>query len=258
MFNPSIATQLKTQYQSNYPYPYMIIDNFFDESILESSLEELKNFNWWGHDSSQYGMEVNKYLTPWCDNNLIELERDCPISRYVLKYLNSKKTLSFLEELTGIDELIPDDIFFGGGIHKITNGGKLAVHADYSYHRITNYHRRINLLLYLNKDWKPEYGGNLELWTPDMKNCVAEIEPIFNRAVIFNITNKALHGHPVALNTPPDVARYSFALYYFTKDRPQEEVELNERSGDKSSVLWVESPEETIQRKESNSGPFKF
>ena len=258
MFNQSLAKQLKSHYQSNYPYPYMVIDNFFDESILETALDELKNFKYWGYDPTQTVMEVNKFMTPWDQSNLPELERDCPIARYVLKYLNSEKSLSFLQELTGIDDLIPDNLFMGGGVHKITNGGKLAVHADYSYHRITQYHRRVNLLLYLNKDWKPEYGGNLELWEPDMSKKVADIEPIFNRAVIFNITNKALHGHPIPLNTPPDVARYSFALYYFTKDRPQEEIEANQREGDQSSVMWIETPEETIIREKNNSGPFKF
>lgn len=258
MFNKDLAKHLSSFYQSNYPYPYIVIDNFFEEHILEKSLEELKKFPYWGWDPNQTVMEVNKFMTPWCENNLIELEQHAPVSRYVLDYLNSKETLSYLTELTGIQDLIPDNTFLGGGVHKIENGGKLAVHADYSYHRNTKYHRRINLLLYLNKDWKKEYGGNLELWKPDMSECIADIEPIYNRAVIFNITNKALHGHPLPLNTPPGVARYSFALYYFTKDRPQEEIEANMRDGDQSSVMWVEEPIQTEKRLNSENGPFKF
>jgi hypothetical protein len=44
-----------------------------------------------------------------------------------------------------------------------------------------------------------------------------EVEPIFNRAVIFSIED-APHGHPIPLNTPEDVYRYSLALYYFTDE----------------------------------------
>jgi hypothetical protein len=248
MIDYTLSSKIKTQYKSVYPFPHIIIDNFFDENILNKSLEELKSFEDWGFDHSQRDMEVNKFMTPWCSENLIELENAAPISRYILDYLNSPEVLKFLSELTGIENLIPDNTFFGGGIHKISKGGKLAVHADYSFHRNTGHHRRINLLLYLNKNWQSEWNGNLELWSPDMSKKIADIEPLFNRAVIFNITNDALHGHPKPLNTPENVDRYSFALYYFTENRPKEEIERNLRDGDQSSVLWVETPEETVKR----------
>jgi hypothetical protein len=90
-----------------------------------------------------------------------------------------------------------------------------------------------------------------------MSECIADIEPYFNRAVIFNITNKALHGHPKPLSCPEGKSRYSFALYYFTKDRPEDEIELNMRDGDMTSVLWKESPKETVERLNSDD-IFKF
>ena len=70
---------------------------------------------------------------------------------------------------------------------------------------------------------KEEWGGNLELWEKDMSKCCVQVPPLFNRAVIFRITDDAFHGHPHPLNTPKEVDRLSLALYYYTKDRPENE-----------------------------------
>lgn len=253
MIDYSLASKIKTQYRHAFPYPHIVIDNFIDQDILKSAHSEIKNYNGWTSDLSQYEMEVNKFNTPWSEENIKQLENEAPISRYILKYLYSKPVMNFLTELTGIEDLIPDDTFFGGGIHKINRGGQLAVHADYSYHRHSGLHRRINLLLYMNDGWQKEWGGNLELWKNDMSERIADIEPYFNRAVIFNITNNALHGHPKPLACPENVSRYSFALYYFTKERPEEEIKINMRDGDMTSVMWKESPRETIHRVNSHN-----
>lgn len=253
MIDYSLASKIKTQYRNAFPYPHIVIDNFIDPHILKTAHTEIKKYKSWGHDASQDIMEVNKFYTPWSEENIQELENEAPVSRYILRYLYSKPVMDFLTELTGIEGLIPDDSFFGGGIHKINRGGQLAVHADYSFHRYSGLHRRINLLLYMNDGWQKEWGGNLELWKPDMSERIADIEPYFNRAVIFNITNQALHGHPKPLDCPENVSRYSFALYYFTKERPEEEIQMNMRDGDMTSVMWKETPKETIDRDNSNN-----
>lgn len=258
MFNIELAKQLKKHYTSNYPYPYIVIDNFFDENLLEKSLQELNVYDDWGTDLSQDEFEVNKFFSPWSESNKQNFANAAPITNYNLDFMNSKPVIDFLQELTDIKDLQPDPTLWGGGVHKINKGGQLAVHADYSYHRQTGLHRRLNLLLYLNKDWKKEYEGCLELWSPDMKDLVAEIEPVFNRAVIFNITNDALHGHPKPLNPPEGRSRLSYALYYFTKERPEEEIIKNQRDGDVTSVLWREHPSQSIQRRNSLDDLFKF
>jgi Rps23 Pro-64 3,4-dihydroxylase Tpa1-like proline 4-hydroxylase len=128
--------------------------------------------------------------------------------------------LKYLEELTGISNLVGDELLMGGGLHKITSGGKLAVHKDYNVHPIKKMYRRLNLLIYLNRDWKKEWGGNLELWDKDYTRPQVSVEPLFNRAVIFTISENSLHGHPTPLNTPENVSRNSIALYYFTEVNP--------------------------------------
>ena len=118
--------------------------------------------------------------------------------------------------MTGIQDLISDPYFRGGGLHNISRGGKLGVHIDFNKHQKYNLDRRLNLLLYLNKDWEEEFGGHIELWDSGMKQCIKKILPIFNRMVIFNTTETSFHGHPEPLNCPADRSRKSLALYYYT------------------------------------------
>jgi len=217
---------LSAEYLANKPFPHIIIDNFFDSSILSAAEEELQSFESWGWDNTDYvkNHQVNKLFTPWNDDSFKLLSDKAPNATFVMSYLNSQFTLNFLEKLTGINDLLADHSLGGGGVHKISTGGKLDVHIDFNWHEQMLAHRRINLLLYLNKNWQQEWGGNLELWGKDSTSKDVDIQPIFNRAVIFNITDESYHGHPIPLNTPPDVHRLSFAMYYFTKERPHEEI----------------------------------
>lgn len=96
-------------------------------------------------------------------------EQDMPLfTRYFLYCLNSGSFLKFLEQLTGIRNLIGDPQFEGGGLHQIVSGGKLAIHADFNKHSCFTLDRRLNMLIYLNKGWKEEYGGHFELWNRSM------------------------------------------------------------------------------------------
>jgi len=126
--------------------------------------------------------------------------------------------------VTGIENLIPDPTFEGGGLHQIPRGGKLAMHADFNKHRRFGLDRRLNALLYLNKDWREDYGGHLELWNRDMTQCEAKILPVYNRLAVFGTTDFTFHGHPNPLQCPEGMTRKSLALYYFTNGRPAEEV----------------------------------
>ncbi|MCB9285156.1 MAG: 2OG-Fe(II) oxygenase [Lewinellaceae bacterium] len=139
--------------------------------------------------------------------------------------LNSQPFLEFLQNLTGIKEtLIPDPYFEGGGYHQIKPGGFLKVHVDFHKHKMMDLDRRVNVLVYLNEDWKEEYGGHFELWERDMSQCVTRIAPLFNRMAIFSTTDYSWHGHPDPLACPPDRSRRSLALYYYTNGRPASDV----------------------------------
>jgi Rps23 Pro-64 3,4-dihydroxylase Tpa1-like proline 4-hydroxylase len=224
MINLELSKQLSTQYHEAKPFPHIVIDKFLPETILNSVLDEFnKNENWW-YDRVKWTepYQVNKFYWPYDIETANNLPNDLPTISALVNYLNSPVMLKYLEELTGIDNLISDELLMGGGLHKITSGGKLAVHKDYNVHPMKKIYRRLNLLIYLNKDWKQEWEGNLELWDKDHTKLEVSVEPLFNRAVIFTISDDSLHGHPVPLNTPKNVSRNSIALYYFTEVNPSD------------------------------------
>jgi Rps23 Pro-64 3,4-dihydroxylase Tpa1-like proline 4-hydroxylase len=224
MINLELSKQLSTQYHEAKPFPHIVIDKFLPETILDSVLDEFnKNKNWW-YDKVKWTepYQVNKFYWPYDIETANNLPNDLPTISALVNYLNSPVMLKYLEELTGIDNLISDELLMGGGLHKITSGGKLAVHKDYNVHPMKKIYRRLNLLIYLNKDWKQEWEGNLELWDKDHTKLEVSVEPLFNRAVIFTISEDSLHGHPVPLNTPENVSRNSIALYYFTEVNPSD------------------------------------
>ena len=101
----------------------------------------------------------------------------------------------------------------------------LKVHADFNKNRFLGLDRRLNLLIYLNKDWEESYGGHFELWNKDMTKCEKKILPLFNRMAMFSTTTYSYHGHPSPLTCPPGRSRKSIALYYYTNGRPVNEIE---------------------------------
>ena len=109
-------------------------------------------------------------------------------------------------------------------MHEIKSGGYLKVHTDFNKHPNLALDRRVNILIYLNKNWKEDYGGDLQLWDKNMENCEKRIFPIFNKMVIFSTNDYSNHGHPDPIRCPNDISRRSIALYYFSKGRPNNEL----------------------------------
>ena len=210
-----VAESMHASYVAASPFPHVIVDNFFDPALLDRILSEFPRpgeIKWRRFD--------NEREIKIASND----ERNFgPTTRLFLYHLNSMTFLEFLGRVTGIAGLISDPGFEGGGLHQIEPGGKLGVHVDFNKHSRYGLDRRLNLLLYLNKDWREEYGGHLELWDREMAGCGAKILPLFNRMVIFATTDFTYHGHPDPLRCPEGMTRKSLALYYFTNGRPQEE-----------------------------------
>lgn len=206
----------RASYLGAKPFPHIVFDNFFDPDVVDLILAEFPRPNqirWQEFDNAR---EIKLA-------SAIEASFG-PVTRLLLYHLNSMTFLDFLSGVTGIEDLISDPSFDGGGLHQIVRGGKLGVHSDYNKHRRYGLDRRLNVLLYLNKDWHDEYGGHLELWDRNMTKCEAKILPVFNRMMIFGTTDFTYHGHPDPLRCPEGVTRKSLALYYFSNGRPSEEI----------------------------------
>jgi len=164
----------------------------------------------------------------------------------VIRVLTSEAFVAWLREQTGIQNLMPDDSLEGGGLHQSKRGGFLNIHADFTVHpHKRNWRRRVNLLVYLNENWLPEYRGELELWERDMSACSQKILPVFNRAAIFNTDEDSYHGLPDPIQCPENMTRKSIALYYFTeeKEMPKKRAtNYRARPGDgiKSMLIWAD------------------
>lgn len=230
-----LGEKLNFSYVNNSPFPNIVLDNFINPEVALQCFSELKNYWGWGSESPSNlymaSHQVNKFYTPWSPENFEFLKNTAPTVYNTLQYFNSEPFLKFLSELTGIEGLIGDAEFFGGGAHKIHTGGKLSLHVDYNIQPQTNQFRVLNLLLYLNPDWEKEWEGALELWDHKTKTCAHKIFPFFNRAVIFTLSDNSIHGHPIPLKCPENIERYSLALYYFIENPNQEYYE-------RRAVVW--------------------
>lgn len=136
----------------------------------------------------------------------------------LIDYLNSDTFLKILEKKFNIKNLISDPSLFGGGMHESRNGGYLKIHSDFIYMRNKNLKRRLNVLIYLNDNWKKEWGGALELWDQQMNNNFLKIFPNINHCVIFRTDTESNHGFPDPIKCPSNIGRKSIAVYYYTKD----------------------------------------
>ena len=203
----SVAKSYSQAYQNNDPYPHICIDNFLPEEILEKVLGDLVDRP--KAESSFARAQENKKTT-------YIPERLPSYTKNLFYALNSRPFLLFLEDMTGIEGLIPDPFFFGAGIHEVANGGHLDIHADFNLHSKMKIERRLNVLIYLNKDWCEEWGGSFEIWDKEMKGKVKNFVPIFNRMVTFSTTSDSFHGNPSVVNQPDGRSRFSIALYYYT------------------------------------------
>jgi Rps23 Pro-64 3,4-dihydroxylase Tpa1-like proline 4-hydroxylase len=223
LFSDEYAKKLETMakekaevYKNGKPFPHIYFDDFLPLEVAEAALQEFpepKLLAW-----KEFNQPTQRKLS------FASVEKLPSTVRTVLYFLNSLPMLKFLETLTGIKGVISDPYYAGGGLHQIKPGGNLEVHADFNYHPKLKLDRRINVLIYLNKDWKEEYGGHFELWNKDMTAAEQKILPLFNRCAIFSTTSTSYHGHPTPLACPPDRTRKSLATYYYSVGRPEEEV----------------------------------
>jgi Rps23 Pro-64 3,4-dihydroxylase Tpa1-like proline 4-hydroxylase len=203
----TIGIQYSARYAAAQPFPHIVIDDFLDEQAIELCLREFPRRE---KAEASYNRSQEKRKLEYKPESL------APSVRTLFYSFNSLPFLRFLENVTGIKGLIPDPYFLGGGFHEVQNGGYLNIHTDFNHHSLLGLERRINVLIYLNKEWKEEYGGSLELWDQKMRACQARIIPEFNRCVIFNTSLTSNHGNPEPVAHPQGAPRRAIALYYYT------------------------------------------
>jgi len=205
------AVTRASDYQNAQPFPHIVLDDFLPPALarqLSAAFPQQGDIGWVERNNAN-----NRRRYQHDETKVPRLLRE------MLRELNSRQFILFLETLTGIPSLIPDPYFIGGGVHMSTTGDFLKVHADFNWHHKLQAHRRINALLYLSDDWKPEWQGALELWDKEMTGPVVSALPLFNRLVVFSTGEHSNHGQRLPNLCPPEVHRKVLNLYYYTSAR---------------------------------------
>ncbi len=212
----SRLAELAPVYQRNRPFPHLFFEDFLDPTVIAQLATEFPT-EMDGHWVRYRHVNENKAsIDRWEDLP--------PMIAAVLRELNSPRFMALLRKLTGIPDLIADPEIDGGGMHQAWAGGFLNVHTDFTMHRHRpNWRRRCNLIVYLNDDWNPDWGGAIEVWSAGMDRCVESMPCLINRAILFD-TPDALHGFPEPLRCPEDRSRKSLQLYYYTVDESADAV----------------------------------
>lgn len=197
-------------YQAAQPFPHVSFDNAFESNTLATAL------SCWPSSEDACWKKYSRGKRAAADPNLVgdELAK-------VMKFGISTEFLAWLRQLTAIDSLTADPTFFGAGLHENETGALLPIHVDFN--RLGHLYRRVNVMLYLNHDWIPDWGGALELRTHlHGGDSSVTFDPIWNRLVVFESSETSWHGHPQRLACPSHRFRRSIAWYYYSADKPQQ------------------------------------
>ena len=237
-------------YQNQKPFPYIFFTDFLNKRTADQMVEDFHPIN----------KNFYRYDNPLEKKFAFDRVSELPDSiRNTLADLSSPPFLNFLEKLTGIDGLIPDPYYRGGGVHQSKRGGKLDIHIDFNNHPKLKLERRINVLVFLNKNWEEGYNGDFQIWDGYkdgetgkhvLTKLARKIYPTFNTFVCFNTSGRSYHGFPDEIRCPENVTRKSIALYYYTVSR---ESAVANKSEGAHSTTYVKRPHEDDSLEEMRS-----
>ena len=235
LLNPIDIDTLRENAAKAESFPHFSIDNFLREDFACEVLEAFPSYDKALGMGRSFNAVNEAKKVQVTDSKLFSP----PIAK-LNELLASDEFVQKLSYILDIPDLLADPNLAGGGIHETKGGGRLDVHVDFNFNDELALHRRANVLIYFNKDWKKEYGGILDLWDKDVKVCHAEISPIFNRMACFATSEISYHG-VTPLKCPENETRKSFAAYYYTKEAPEG------WSGERHSTIFKARPHEWMQ-----------
>lgn len=219
--------KIRNDFNNNLPIRHVVMDNFLSEPLAKTLYENFPSIH--AMDTHYKGLNEKKAE----HSNFSHLH---PSFTTLHDYLCSSAFIKWMNEVTGAELLQTIEDRLGYGLHQGADKSFLDIHIDYNVHPIRNLYRKYNLILFLNPGWLQDWGGNLELWDSEVKNCIQSISPVFNRCVIFECSDVSYHGYN-RVRVPEGITRKSIYQYYFVpleegvafhdtifKPRPQESV----------------------------------
>jgi Rps23 Pro-64 3,4-dihydroxylase Tpa1-like proline 4-hydroxylase len=214
VISPFDRDLLRSQFQNAQPFPHIVIENFLRPEFAEQVARSYPTFE----EAQRQGFVFN-FVNEQRKVQVTDSSKFPEPVRRLNEAISDPKFLQDLEYITGIPRIMADEQLSGGGMHLTGSGGRLDVHVDFNRIEDRNLFRRLNILIYLNPTWKEEWGGHIELWDKDVKRCYTRCVPALNRCLIFQTSDISYHG-VAKVAAPADMARQSFAAYYYTKEPP--------------------------------------
>lgn len=251
VINPEVvdkANLLNREFSKAEPFRHVLIKNFFTEETVKKVINEFpkpekdKMFDEFGNPNKKMACHDVRDI-----GGAYRKLDDC---------IRSEAFSEFMGKLTGIPNLLYDPEYHGAGTHDNYSTQGMDPHVDFNLHRTTGYHRRINAIIYLNRQWEEEWGGCLDLhknpWEPD-QDWKKTIVPLANHCILFETNEYSWHGfEPISIPEGEDIkSRKSFTIYMYTKERPQSE--LAEKHGTVYFSIKIDS-DKAVSPKDANCG----
>lgn len=203
---------------------HVVIDNLFDEAKLDDVMKVLRQSNHWKLQQHTYSALyvddkqwqntspdqrfVQRYS--WqCEDNNSDLQLN--ITQEFLLFLRSSEFMSVLSRIFNV--AITDQNVADPDIN--TNYFRLGATDFIEQHADDSPGREVCMLLYLNKDWSHNSGGELVFIGKDK---AINITPIFNRCVLFDPASNGSEHWVKALNAQyADQYRYNVTSWYWSE-----------------------------------------
>ena len=214
VIRPYDRDRLREEFRTAQPFPFFKLDAFLDEAFALEVAGSIPSFD----EAQKIGLTF-KSVNEKLKLQVTDWRKFPPPVSTLHQALSSPEFLADISYITGIPDLLADDKLDGGGMHQTGPGGRLDVHVDFNILEDRGWHRRLNILVYLNPEWHEDWGGRIELWDEDVEKCWHSYAPILNRCVVFETDETSYHG-VTPLSAPPGIARKSFAAYYYTAAPP--------------------------------------
>lgn len=214
VIQPLDREALARQFAAAEPFPFLVIDEFLAPAFAREVAAAYPTF--------EGALENGRAFDFVNEKRKVQITDPARFPDPVAKLNAAISSPAFLDELsvvTGIPKLLADEKLVGGGMHVTGAQGRLDVHVDFNVLEDRGWHRRLNILVYLNPQWQRDWGGQVELWDQRVKQCRHSLAPVLNRCVIFETSDRSYHG-VAAVRCPPTAVRRSFAAYYYTREAP--------------------------------------
>lgn len=214
LFEQTYVQSLRERMLSAKPFPHLVMDDLFNPDLLDLVVKEFDMLD----ESAWRTVKGEQELT----RRSLVGARLGPAQELYFSIVNSGWFVDLLSQASGVDDLIADTKLYNGGLHETREGGSFEIHRDFNRHVRWGLQNEMVFITYLNKSWKPEWHGALELWDAASKQCAAKVEPEFGRSILMRHGPLSFHGHPDPLSPPKGVTRRSIASYYYSSDESEE------------------------------------